>query len=47
MHGIAVKIVVNDLNVSLFCEVVLKTKFVTRVKILTAVNKITWTKNDA
>jgi hypothetical protein len=38
---------VNDFNVSLFCEVALKTKFATRVKILRAVNKITWTRDGA
>jgi hypothetical protein len=38
---------VNDFNVSFFCEVALKTKFATRVKILPAANKITWTRNDS
>jgi hypothetical protein len=38
---------VSDFNVSLLCEVAMKTKFATLVKILPAVNKITWTRNDA
>jgi hypothetical protein len=38
---------VNDFDVSLFCEVALKTRFATHVKILPAVKKITWTRNDA
>jgi hypothetical protein len=36
---------VNDFNVSLFCEVALKTRFATHVKILRAVKKNYVTRN--